>query len=102
MFPDEWPGRAGRTIVVLGGRLPVAVRDAALATACAPLLISYGSTETGSIALGDQQLIDRHPGAVGFVRDGVSVEIVDAARKPVAAGEPGLVRVKAAPVSARL
>ena len=95
LFPDQWDGREGRTIIVLGGRLPSAVRDAALAVACDTLLISYGSTETGSIALGDSAGIDRHAGAVGFVRDGVTVEIVDADRRPVAAGELGLVRVKA-------
>ena len=94
-FPGEWDNRAGRTIVVLGGRLPGAVRNTALAVACDKLLVSYGSTETGSIALGDSSLIDRHAGAVGFVRDGVTVEIVDQARQPVAPGEPGLVRVRA-------
>jgi acyl-CoA synthetase (AMP-forming)/AMP-acid ligase II len=95
LFPDLWEGKENRTIIVLGGRLPPAVRDAALASACKTLLISYGSTETGSIALGDHALIDRHAGAVGFVRDGVTAEIVDAARTPVAAGEAGLVRIKA-------
>ena len=99
LFPDEWAGRADRTVIVLGGRLPSAVRDAALGVACATLLISYGSTETGSIALGDSSLIDRHAGAVGYVRTGVTVDIVDAARQPVAAGEPGLVRIKADLVS---
>ena len=93
-FPDPWDGRDARTIIVLGGRLPSAVRDAALVRACTSLLISYGSTETGSIALGEAALIDRHAGAVGFVRNRVSVEIVDAARAPVAAGQIGVVRVK--------
>jgi acyl-CoA synthetase (AMP-forming)/AMP-acid ligase II len=95
MFPDPWEGRDGRTIIVLGGRLPSAVRDAALANACASLLISYGATETGSVALGDSALIDRHGGAVGHLRSGVTVEILDAAQKPVAPGEPGLIRIKA-------
>ena len=94
MFPQQWEGRSGRTIIVLGGRLPVAVRDTALANACDTLLISYGSTETGSVAIGDSSLIDRHPGAVGFVRSGVGVEIVDQHKQPVAAGEPGLVRIR--------
>ena len=76
--PGEWRDRAGRTIIVLGGRLPVAVRDTALATVCGTLLVGYGSSETGSIASGDSALIDRHSGAVGFVRDGVTVEIADA------------------------
>ncbi|MES2905203.1 MAG: class I adenylate-forming enzyme family protein [Pseudomonadota bacterium] len=94
MHPEQWADRSGRTIVVLGGRLPVAVRDTARSIACDTLLISYGSTETGSIALGDSALIDRHSGAVGFVRDGVTVEIVDAQKRAVAPGEPGLVRVR--------
>ena len=93
-FPDPWDGRDQRTIIVLGGRLPVAVRDAALASACKTLLISYGSTETGSVTLGGNDVIDRHVGAVGFLRAGVKVEIVDAARAPVAAGETGLLRVR--------
>ena len=76
--PREWQDCAGRTIIVLGDRLPVTVRDTALATACGTLLVGYGSTETGSIASGDSALIDRHPGAFGFVRDGATVEIGDA------------------------
>ncbi len=90
----DWDGREGRTIIMLGGRLPSAVRDEALRAATAQLLISYGSTETGSIALGSSDLIDRHVGAVGFVRSGVEVEIVDASKTAVPAGQPGLVRVK--------
>ena len=94
VFPDPWAGRAGRTIIVLGGRLPSAVRDTALKIACETLLIGYGSTETGSIALGPSDLIDRHIGAVGYVRNGVKVDIVDAARAAVPTGESGIVRIK--------
>jgi acyl-CoA synthetase (AMP-forming)/AMP-acid ligase II len=90
----DWPSRNERTIVLLGGRLPVTVRDVALQRACARLLVSYGATETGSIALGDHQIIDRHPGAVGFVRPGAEVEIVDSEGGLVAAGQPGLVRMR--------
>lgn len=90
----EWPARAGRTIVLLGGRLPTIVRDAALQRACARLLISYGSTETGSIAIGSHEIIDRHPGAVGFLRPGAEVEIVDSKGEKVPAGQPGLLRTR--------
>ena len=93
-FTEQWAGRDARTIVVLGGRLPPAIRDEALGHACANLLVGYGSTETGSIALGPAAMTDRHGGAVGFVRNGVTVEIVDNSLKPVAAGEPGAVRIK--------
>lgn len=90
----KWPGREARTIILLGGRLPAAVRAAALERACSRLLVSYGSTETGSVALGDDQLIERHPGAVGMLRPGVEVEIVGPDGEPVAPGEPGLVRIR--------
>jgi acyl-CoA synthetase (AMP-forming)/AMP-acid ligase II len=90
----EWPGRAERTILLLGGRLPAAMREAALQRAAARLLISYGATETGSIAVGEHDIVERHPGAVGFLRPGVEVEIVGANGEAVPSGEPGLVRIR--------
>lgn len=90
----EWPGRNGRTIVLLGGRLPAATRDAALDRACTRLLISYGSTESGSVAFGEHGVIERHPGAVGFVRPGIVVEIVGTKGEPMAPGQPGLIRIR--------
>lgn len=93
-YPDPWEGREGRTIILLGGRLPLAVRNAAFPNACTNLQISYGATETGSIALGPGDVIDRHVGAVGFLRNGVTVEIVDSALAPVPVGEPGIIRIK--------
>lgn len=89
-----WPGREERTILLLGGRLPAATREAALERACARLLISYGATETGSIAVGDHDVITRHPGAVGLLRPGVELEIVGPQGEPVPAGQPGLLRTR--------
>jgi acyl-CoA synthetase (AMP-forming)/AMP-acid ligase II len=89
-----WPGRDVRTILLLGGRLPFATRDAALERACARLMISYGATETGSIAVGDHDIIARHPGAVGFVRPGVTIEIVGPMDEALPAGQSGLVRIR--------
>lgn len=90
----EWPEREGRTILLLGGRLPAALRETALQRACARLLISYGATETGSIAIGDHDIVTRHPGAVGFLRPGVDVEIVGPKGEPVPTGQPGLIRTR--------
>ena len=90
----DWPGKAGRTILLLGGRLPEAMRAAVLQRAAARLLISYGATETGSIAIGEQDIVDRHPGAVGFLRPGVEVEIVGPQGEAVPAGQPGLLRTR--------
>ena len=90
----EWPERATRTIILLGGRLPAAMREVALQRACSRLMISYGATETGSIAVGDHDIIDRHPGAVGFLRPGVEVEIVGPKGEAIPAGEAGLLRTR--------
>ena len=92
----EWPGRDKRTILLLGGRLPATVREAALQRACGRLLVAYGSTETGGIAIGGHEVVDRHPGAVGFLREGVEVEVLDPKGAPVPAGQPGLVRIRTA------
>ena len=72
-----WLGREDRTIMVLGARLPTAVRDAALKDVGREIVISYGSTEGGSVASGSSDLLDRHPGAVGFVRERVTVRVAD-------------------------
>jgi len=92
MDPKPWDGRAARKIFVGGGRLPIQVRDEALARACHQISVFYSATETGLTAIGDASLLDRHPGAVGFVVDSVSVEIVDQEGRPRPPGQEGIVR----------
>ena len=89
----QWPGQSEREVTLGGGRLPLALRDEALARMCAKITLAYGSTEAGSMATGDATLIERHPGAVGFVRDAAKVQIVDAQDRPLPHGQPGIVRV---------
>lgn len=89
-----WQGRAERKIIVVGSRLPILVRDEALAHACHRISMVYGATETGSIAIGDAGLLDRHPGAVGFVVDCASLQIVDRTGHPRPPGEKGIVRTR--------
>lgn len=92
--PGEWASRDGRTIAVLGARIPQQARDAALARAAGSVLVSYGSTESGNIAFGDSILTDRHPGAVGFVRDDVVLQVIDGTGKQVPPGQRGLIRIR--------
>jgi len=94
MDPNPWDGRAARKIIVAGGRLPIPVRDEALARACHQISIHYAATETGIITIGDVSLLDRHPGAVGFVVDGASIEIVDREGRPKPSGQEGIVRTR--------
>ena len=92
-WPDVWPGREGRQVTLGGGRLPLALRDQTLERICSKISMAYGSTEAGSMATGDAGLIERHPGAVGFVRRQVQVQIVDAQDRPLPNGQSGIVRV---------
>ncbi len=94
VFRQTWDGRDTRKMIVAGGRLPSSVRDAALTLACRNISIAYGATETGSIATGDSGLLDRNPGAVGFVVEGASVQIVDANGRQLPAGQTGIVRTR--------
>lgn len=89
-----WPQRENRVIVVLGGRVPPKVRDAALARIASRIVVSYGSTETGSIASGDISVMDSHDGAVGWIRDGVEVQIVGEDKELLPAGHSGTIRVR--------
>jgi acyl-coenzyme A synthetase/AMP-(fatty) acid ligase len=91
---EHWLGQAERKIIVIGGRLPVAVRDEALRRACATVEVHYGATETGRTTMGDASVLDRHQGAVGFASDGATIEIVDAQDRPVPAGKVGIVRTR--------
>ena len=88
------PGKESRIVKLFGGRLPQSLRDSALEQIADRIILSYGSTETGSIATGDASLVDRHPGAVGFALPGVEVEVTGPGAVPQPAGKEGLVRIK--------
>lgn len=91
---SHWPGIERRTIVALGGRVPPQLRDWALANLASKVLISYGSTETGSVAHGDAAVTDRHAGAVGWVRGDAEVQVVGPDGHKVEAGKIGRLRVR--------
>ncbi|WP_265571129.1 class I adenylate-forming enzyme family protein [Sphingomicrobium nitratireducens] len=83
-----------RRILLFGGRLPRQVGALATRRLAHDVRIHYGSTETGNISSGAAQFTARHPGAVGHVREGVTVEIVDPAGNPVPPGTIGSLRAK--------
>ena len=87
-------GKENRTLKLFGGRLPKMMRDQAVDRISGKVVVSYGSTETGSVATGDSSLIERHPGAVGFVLPGVTVQVVGPAGEPLPAGTEGVVRIR--------
>jgi len=90
----EMRGKNERVLKLFGGRLPRLLRDEASRRVSEFVKISYGSTETGSIATGDASLVDRDPGAVGFVIPGAAVQIVGKDGVILEQGQTGLIRLK--------
>ncbi len=91
---DQALHKAGRTLVAVGGRLPIALKDQALERLCERLLLGYGTTEAGGVARGDGGLLDRHQGAVGYVRKEAELHIVGPDGQPLPPGEEGIVRLR--------
>jgi malonyl-CoA/methylmalonyl-CoA synthetase len=73
--------------------LPAALLEAFRDATGQTILERYGMTEIG-MALSNPYDGPRVPGAVGRELPGVSVDIVDEAGRPAAAGEPGELRVR--------
>lgn len=94
LSPHAWVKRDTRKIIVAGGRLPVTVRDEALARICCQVAIDYGATETNCTATGDARLLDRHPGAVGFAVSGANIQVVDGQGRRQPPGKEGVVRTR--------
>jgi acyl-coenzyme A synthetase/AMP-(fatty) acid ligase len=61
---------------------------------CRNVIMIYGSTEAGVIAVAPYDMIAEVPGAVGYIAAGVDVEIVDAADRVLPVGKEGFVRVR--------
>ena len=79
-----------------GSRIPSRLRRAFVAQVSGRLHVSYGTTEVGGICYSypSEQMDPAEP--VGRPLPGVTVEIVDAERRPVEGGAVGEIRVRAA------
>jgi acyl-coenzyme A synthetase/AMP-(fatty) acid ligase len=61
---------------------------------CRNIIVSYSSTETGTVALAPYDMIADIPSALGFVIPEAEVEIVDAMDNVLPVGSEGFVRVR--------
>lgn len=82
-----------------GARLPPKLAELVRQNICREIYINYGSTETGLIAAGNADILDRHPDAVGVVLDTATVEIVDENGNVLPRGQTGSVRVRTGAMS---
>ena len=79
-------------ITVSGGRVSRAVREKLAIRLGAALSVSYASTEAGTVAAGTAGRLP-DPRDVGYLRPGITVEVVDDAGRPLPAGATGLLRI---------
>jgi acyl-coenzyme A synthetase/AMP-(fatty) acid ligase len=61
---------------------------------CRNVILIYGTTEAGVIAVAPYDMIANTPGAAGYILPGVDLEIVDATGRILPAGQEGFVRVR--------
>jgi acyl-coenzyme A synthetase/AMP-(fatty) acid ligase len=66
------------------------------------VILIYGSTEAGVIAVAPYDMIAETEGAVGYVLPGVQVEIVDAGGRVLPPGKEGFVRVRSRVLAANM
>jgi acyl-CoA synthetase (AMP-forming)/AMP-acid ligase II len=81
-------------IICQGARLSRALMERARTRICQNLFITYGSTETTTVACGPAHAIGHIPGAVGYVVPGTTVDILDGEGRPQPAGDVGAVAIR--------
>jgi acyl-CoA synthetase (AMP-forming)/AMP-acid ligase II len=81
-------------IICQGAMLSRELSRRARARMCQNLYSSYGSTETTTVAFGPASVLEKVPGAVGFIQPGVIVEAVDTSGAILPPGRDGSLRIK--------
>jgi acyl-CoA synthetase (AMP-forming)/AMP-acid ligase II len=93
-LPAEAKPIEGLCVVVGGGHVSPSLVSRTLARLTTDLVMSYGSTETTTVAVSRAASMLEKPGLTGIVLPWVDVEVVDEAGVPVPYGESGDVRIR--------
>lgn len=99
---DRATGRLGglERLDVIGAPVPPALIRTALQTLTPRLRLLYGTSETDMVSGGPATLGLDDPAAAGFVLPWCAVAIVDAAGRPLPAGQEGALRIRAPELAA--
>ena len=81
-------------IICQGAMLSRQLSQRARARLCQNLYSSYGSTETTTVAFGPASVLERVPGAVGYVQPGVVVEAIDGSGNVLPPQRDGALRIR--------
>ena len=91
--PDRSPVRS--LIVLVGGSVvPKEVYSKALQRLAGSVMIVYGSTEAGTVAMNPNPLEYSEPGVCGFVVPDMEVQVINDAGHPVGEGVVGEIRLR--------
>jgi len=83
-----------RTMEVGGGVLPMTTYELAQARLPATVIMAYGATEVGQVAVVPFAAVVERPDAVGYVLPGITAQVVDADDHPLPAGHEGILRIR--------
>jgi acyl-CoA synthetase (AMP-forming)/AMP-acid ligase II len=81
-------------IICQGAMLSPELSLRARARMCQNLYSSFGSTETSTVAFGPASVLEKVPGAVGYIQPGVTVEALDSSEKILPALHDGALRIR--------
>jgi acyl-CoA synthetase (AMP-forming)/AMP-acid ligase II len=81
-------------IICQGAMLSPQLSQRARARMCQNLYSSYGSTETTTVAFGPANVLERVPGAVGYVQPGVTVDATDGSGNILPPMRDGALRIR--------
>lgn len=82
------------SIVVTGSRIAPELLARARERLCANIVFAYGSTECGMIAHAPAAMLEGREGVAGYLMPWVTLEVVDAEDRVLAAGEEGIFRIR--------
>ena len=93
-LPPDFVPIPGLSVTVGGSAVPQAVSVGARLRLTPNLMLTYGSTETTTVALCPARMKDKDPQVTGVVVPWVQMEAVDPDGRALAAGEVGEIRIR--------
>jgi acyl-coenzyme A synthetase/AMP-(fatty) acid ligase len=92
--PGAGPLPGLRAVLTGGSQVPAPLTRMATERLCANMMICYGATEVGTVAIGRQDALAAVPFGVGIPEPGVEAQAVDARHRPLPAGTEGVLRFR--------
>ncbi|PIB91628.1 class I adenylate-forming enzyme family protein [Caulobacter sp. FWC2] len=93
-LPPGYKAPPGLALFVAGGSLSLPLMQATRELLTDNIIVTYGATETGSVAIGHAEMLEGFEDGAGFIQPWAEVEILDADGNLLPPGAVGEVRVR--------